>query len=178
MYNHDDYYTIKSTIRNLLLLKMGHESGIDVTYYPDYSADDQFGTDEGWDIFFRIINEYFEITEWFFPYGANDSEKQKINSEKEYWIKQYATASFDRNEYESLGVLVIMDDRIDQRKVDTGACFGGSDFYQGFAEISSFDKGIVVWWDEDDGSIDTVELLYAILSSIPAKEAEKNEMAV
>jgi len=174
MNSHDEYYSVRASLRNLMLLKMAFDRGIDISKYPSYQIDLDFGHDEGWDIFYRTVNEIATVTEWFFPHNGDEE-----NGEKRYWIKQYCQDSYmSNNEHlDSVGVLVIMDELIDQRKVSPGST-GGSDFYPGFAEVTSFQNGIIVWWDEDDGGVDWVDVLYLILENIPAKEEPAHEMAI
>lgn len=174
MNTHDEYYAIQSSLRNLGMLKMIYDSGIDVKDYPSYTVDFDFGGDEGFSIFYKAVNELFTIAEWFFPHNTDEEAEQK-----KYWIRQYCQGSYlsEQDNVDSVGVLVIMDDRIDQRKVETGSV-GGSDFCPGFAEVTSCPNGIILWWDEDDGGVDWVDVLYLILSSLPKEEDLNNEMAI
>lgn len=174
MNTHDEYYAVRASLRNLMLLKMAFDRGLNIDKYPSYQVDLDFGHDEGWDIFHRTVNEIATVTEWFFPHNGDEEKENKY-----YWIKQYCQNSYmsDKEHVDSVGVLILMDDRIDQRTVQTGS-IGGSDFYPGFAEVTSFENGIIAWWDEDDGGVDWVDLLYLILMSIPAEEEMKNEMAI
>lgn len=172
METHDDYYALKESIQNLMILKMAFDQGLNVADYPEFMVD-QYGGSNGWEIFCQALKSLVTIMEWWPPYDGREEEE-----EKSYWVNQYCLNDNIRDDVQSMGVMVLLDDRIDQRTVKTGSVGGGNEWYEGFADISSCENGIIIYWFEDDGPVDLANLFGFLVLSLPEMEDKTNEMAV
>ncbi|MDE3841013.1 hypothetical protein C0966_17250 (plasmid) [Bacillus methanolicus] len=158
METHEDYYSLKGTVQNLMLLKLAYDNGVDVKQFPDYVTNFDFGAEYDWDIFLRTVESLFTIVECWGPYSGEDDVEDKA-----YWCHAADFKLIDESQLDSWGILVLLDDRIEHSKVPAGSLGGGIDFYSGFAEIMPLEKGVVVIWDEDDGPVNLVEILYVLI---------------
>lgn len=156
MENRDQVYGYQASIRNLMMLKLAFDKGINIEKFPNYIVDYNFGIENDWEIFMRIIDSIFTIVEWWCPYSASEDK------EKKYWCELAGFQSYN-DDLESIGVLIIMDDRIKQSNIMPSTIGWSSDFYSGYAEILSIENGAVIVWDEDDGAIDWVEALFHLI---------------
>jgi hypothetical protein len=167
MESHDEYYEFRNAVRNLMQLKMAFDYGIKLEGFATY-LNDFYGDECDWDILIHTINEVFTIADYWTPHSGDDDIE-----DKEYWCNVAGYNLRDEDHTEETGVLVILDDRIDYTKLRSGSCGGGSDFYNGFAEIMPIPNGIVMTWDEGDGAIDLVDVTYYMLAALPY-EKERN----
>lgn len=174
MNSHDEYYELKESVRNLMMLKMAYDKGLKIANLPEYVTNYGFNQEKDWDIFFGVLNSFFTIVESWSPYSDDDEE-----SEKAYWLSEAYNSAMDKDEIKTKGVMVVLDDLVELAKIPIGGFGGGSDFYQGWFEINAYDKGALVTWDEEDGVMDLVDLLFGLLQMIPdIKEREHNAMAI
>lgn len=172
METHDDYYCLKGTLQNLMLMKLAFDYGLDSKIFSGYIVNYDFGQEYDWDIFMTTVETLFTVVECWFPHSGEDDIE-----EKKYWCER-AGIYESANDLETLGVLVLLDDCINHTKVPSGSIGGTSDLYCGFGEISTFENGVLVTWYEDDGPIDLVDLLYFLLSIMPERKEQNNNYAV
>ncbi|OUM93594.1 MAG: hypothetical protein BAA00_06070 [Parageobacillus thermoglucosidasius] len=159
--NTEDYYNLKSSLQGLKMLKLAYDYGINIRNFPDFNADISFYSAE-WDIFIECLQSLFTIVDWWTPYEGEDEEKI-------YWLQQ---ANIDTEAYgdvDGTGVIVLLDDRFTRDSVSDEACYSvGPDrfLYYGYAEILPIENGLLIYYCEDDGEIDLVEVLYILIDCI------------
>ncbi|WP_374717724.1 hypothetical protein [Neobacillus sp.] len=151
----DEFYLLQASIRNLMMLKLAYDKGFNVENYASYINDFDYGIDNSWEIFMNILHDMFSIVDVWYPYSEEDME------DKYYW-SQLAGFPYSKDELESIGVIVILDDQIKKSMVPTGSV-RGLDFYGGFGEIRSLDNGMVIIWCEDDGQLELVDIVYDLI---------------
>ncbi|MFT9495759.1 MULTISPECIES: hypothetical protein [Bacillota] len=173
MESHDDYYSLKGTVQNLMLMKLAFDYGVDLKKFPHYVVNYDFGQEYDWDIFMHTVNSVFTIVDYWFPHSGEEEIPDKT-----YWCER-AGLSHHHDDLEGTGIIVILDDRIDHTKIRSGTIGGGADFYCGYGEITSIENGVILTWYEDDGPIDLVDVLYVLLDILPTrKEQESNAVAI
>lgn len=59
MENRDQVYGYQASIRNLMMLKLAFDKGINIEKFPNYIVDYNFGIENDWEIFMRIIDSIF-----------------------------------------------------------------------------------------------------------------------
>lgn len=173
MNSHDEYYALKASVRNLMMVKMAYDKGLNVKDFPDYVVDYDFNQENDWDIFMRILDSLFTIVEIWSPYSDENE------FEKTFWLQEATNATLDEDDIKTRGVLVVLDDLVDLSRIPAGAFGGGSDFYQGWFEINAYNKGAIITWDEEDGAVDLVDLLFGLIQMVPnKKERNQNALAI
>ncbi|MEN0651322.1 MULTISPECIES: hypothetical protein [Bacillati] len=171
--DYDEFYCIQSSLQNFKLLKLAYDYGLDVSTYKDFHATSYEGNWGNYDTFITLVYDLFEIVDVWGPY--NDDREE--NLEKSYWLRQaWKDASIDS--VESDGVIVILDDRLKKEHIRDGGVWGGlNDFYYGYAEIYPLEQGVVIQYNEDDGEVNWVDVLYYLILTLTRSE-QTNEVAI
>jgi len=170
----DDLYACKEILNNILLLKVAHRAGVDMNVFHSYIPNEFYGFDQSWELFITAITNLFEQSDFIAPY---DDEAEVIET-KSYWLNLAKQES--QEDYK--GLVIILDDRIPQFDDSYVGGYTISNWYTGYAEIHSIEKGIVIEYDEEDGAIDWTDV-FAFLAQVLErgtrnKEELTNEVAV
>lgn len=176
MYSREHVYSLKVTLNNLLLLKIAHDHGLDMSRFSSYQADIEMGDDPNWQLFTTALDQLFEVWDVYDPFDCDKEDKT-------YWLN---LVKYDyQHAFESLGIIVMLHDDIQPFERDSvGSLYLNQydNWYGGFGEFFSIDRGIVLVFDEDDGLIDYTETLAFILSVLKKTKQEQerteHEMAV
>jgi hypothetical protein len=168
MESHDDYYDLKGSIQNLMLLKLAYDYGVDIKALPGSILNYEESLYQDWEIFMSIVESLFTIVEYWLPHSGDENLDDKL-----FWTEDTLS------DLKEIGVMVILDDRINPAEVYSGClCSGGSDWICGFAEMEPYtEKGMIIKWEENEGNVDWVDVLYGILHSIPNKERKEDAVA-
>lgn len=163
-------YDMEMYLENLLMYKMIHDEGFDLSKFHSYelSTHYSFSGDDNHHHFLNIASYIFEIFESYDSYGEDIDDKK-------YWLELGKPKHILNTED---CVMVILDSNLNN-PVTGLTC--GSVHWDNCAEISQIDGGVIIYYDSDYGSINYVDILRTLLASrrrTIESEEKKHEMAI
>ena len=126
---------------------------------PDFSIcfrDYYIGNEVEWDILLTTLSYLFCISEIFHPYDERIEDRL-------YWMNHGGKQLHDESWADEMGVIVILDDRLQSHIYSTKTIDSDRQLVEGYADVTYFDRGILITWSDDYGHPDLVEVLYEIL---------------
>lgn len=156
MLDYNWLHAAETYLKNLHLMKLVHDEGIDISVFHhleltnyDYTFD-YVDTELG--IFLSVSEHIFELVEHY----SCDEENM---DDKQYWLKE---ATGDSDIHEFVEIIVIMDEKLKNPLVGPA---GKSLYAHGFIEVFKINEGVILVYDINDGLFDFSDVMAKLLAS-------------